>query len=129
MNMPDVLLDRIELDLQEATRRDDSYVALNELIEGLQKVSAFPPLVWLYVWDMVKDKLDYYHPDSHEEYAVNPALTEKDVFNLFWEDADKNGFSLEYGTEQLHDHVFDWMIDREILVVLDEDGWLDDVSN
>ena len=53
-------------------------------------------------------------------------LTEKDVWDLFWEDADKNGFSLEYGTEDLHEAVFDWMLERDIIVVLDDDGWLDD---
>lgn len=114
-----------ELDLLEQTRRDDTYVTLNKLIDGLAELSVFPSLVWLYTWDVVKDKLDTYHAESREEYLVNPELTEKDIFNLFWEDADKNGFSLEYGTEALHDAVFDWMLDRDIIVVLDDDGWLD----
>jgi len=118
-------LAQIDLDIQEKARRDDTYESITKIVDLLSGLNVFPALAWVYVWDIVKDKLDYYHPDSHEEYAVNPAMTEKDVFNLFWEDADKNGFSLEYGTEQLHDHVFDWMIDREILVVLDEDGWLE----
>ena len=48
------------IDLQEATIRDDAYVALNKLIEGLHDVPVHPRLVWLYVWDIVKDKLDYY---------------------------------------------------------------------
>jgi hypothetical protein len=116
----------MELDLQEATRRDDTYVALNKLIDGLQEVDAHPRLVWLYVWDIVKDKLDYYNPETGEDYVTNSNLTEKDVFDMFWEDADKNGFSLEYGTEHLDEAVFDWMTDRDILVVLDDDGWLDD---
>ena len=116
----------MSLDLQEATRRDDNYVIINKLIEGLSELSVFPSLAWLYTWDIVKDKLDSYHAESGEEYLVNPKLTEKDIWDLFWEDADKNGFSLEYGTEDLHEAVFDWMLERDIIVVLDDDGWLDD---
>lgn len=115
-----------ELDLQEATRRDDAYVQLNKLIDGLKEVNAFPPLVWLWVWDMVKDRLDMYSEPSQEDYVTNSKLTEKDVFDLFWEDADENAFSLEYGLETLDEAIFDWMLERDIIVMLDEDGWLDD---
>ena len=115
----------MSLDLQEQTRRDDAYVQLNKLIDGLKEVNAFPPLVWLWVWDMVKDRLDMYAEPSGEEYVTNSNLTEKDVFDLFWQDADKNQFSLEYGLESLDDAIFDWMLERDIIVVLDEDGWLE----
>ena len=115
-----------ELDLQEQARRDDAYVQLNKLIDGLKEVNAFPPLVWLWVWDMVKDRLDIYSEPSQEEYVTNSNLTEKDVFDMFWEDADKNDFSLEYGLESLDEGILDWMLDRDILVVLEDDGWLDD---
>jgi len=115
-----------ELDLQEQTRRDDAYVQLNKLIDGLKEVNAFPPLVWLWVWDMVKDRLDMYSGESGEDYVTNSKLTEKDVFDLFWEDADENAFSLEYGLETLDEAIFDWMLERDIIVMLDEDGWLDE---
>jgi hypothetical protein len=114
-----------DIDLQDMARRDDSYEALNKIVDSLKEVNAFPSLTWVYVWDIIKDKLDYYHPDMHEEYAVNPAMTEKDVFDLLWQDADDKDFSLEYGGEHLHEAILDWMIEREILVVLDEDGWLE----
>lgn len=114
------------LDLQEQTRRDDNYIVLNKLIEGLSELSVHPRLVWLYVWDIVKDKLDYYNAESGEDYVVSLALSEKDVFDLFWEDADKNQFSLEFGTEHLDEAVFDWMLERDIIVSLDDDSWLDE---
>jgi hypothetical protein len=114
------------IDLQEATIRDDAYAALNKLIEGLHDVPVHPRLVWLYVWDIVKDKLDYYHAESGEDYVRSITLSEKDVFDLFWEDADKNGFSLEYGTEDLDEAVFDWMLERNIIVALEDDSWLDE---
>lgn len=114
-----------DLDLLEQTRRDDNYIAINKLVDGLQELSVFPSLVWLYVWDIVKDKLDYYYGESGEEYVTSSKYTEKDVWDMFWEDSDKNGFTLEYGTETLHEAVFDWMLERDIIVGLDEDGWLE----
>jgi hypothetical protein len=122
----DVLKAKQQLDLQEQTRRDDAYVQLNKLIDGLKEVNAFPPLVWLWVWDMVKDRLDMYSEPSQEDYVTNSNLTEKDVFDMFWEDSDKNGFSLEYGLDSLDEGILDWMLERDILVVLEDDGWLDD---
>lgn len=114
-----------EMDLLEETRRDDVYLRINEVIYKLQNLGVHPSLVWVYVWDIVKDKLDYYHPDSGEDYVINNKLTEKDVWDLFWTDAESKGFSLEYGTEQIHEEVFDWMLERDIIVALDEDGWLE----
>ena len=122
----DVLKAQQQLDLQEQTRRDDAYVQLNKLIDGLKEVNAFPPLVWLWVWDMVKDRLDMYSEPSQEDYVTNSNLTEKEVFDLFWEDADKNGFSLEYGLESLDEAILDWMLERDIIIMLEDDGWLDD---
>ena len=116
----------MSLDLLEQTRRDRNYEEINKIVDSLQNLSVFPSLMWLWSWDIVKDKLDYYSPESGEDWVTNDKLTEKDVWDMFWEDADKNGFSLEYGSESLHEAVFDWMLDRDIIVTLDEDGWLDD---
>jgi hypothetical protein len=40
---------------------------------------------------------------------------------MFWQDADKNRFSLEYGAEGLYEHIRDWMTDKEIIYEVDED--------
>lgn len=108
------------MDEIEIVRRDRNYEVLNKLIDGMSELSVFPSLVWLWSWDIVKDNLDSYSPDSGESYITNPKLTEKDVWDMFWEDADKNGFTLEYGSEQMHEDVFDWMISRDILVEEEE---------
>lgn len=107
-------------------RRDKAYTDINEIVDRLNNLNVFPSLVWVYAWDVVKNQLDYYHVDSGEDYVVNDKLTEKDVWDMFWNDADKNGFTLEYGAEGLHEGVFDWMLDRDIIVTLDDDGWLDE---
>jgi hypothetical protein len=119
----DVLKAKQQLDLQEQTRRDDAYVQLNKLIDGLKEVNAFPPLVWLWVWDTVKDRLDMYTGESGEGWITNTNLSEKDVFDLFWEDADKNAFSLEYGLESLDEAIFDWMVDRDIIINIEEEDY------
>ena len=116
----------VELDLQEQTRRNDTYVEINRIIDAIGQLSVFPSLTWVYTWDIVKDKLDYYHASNGEDTIINPRLTEKDVWDLFWAQADKNGFTLEYGVEDLHDHVYDWMAENDILIdyseVDEEDG-------
>lgn len=109
------------LDLQESTRRDDTYITLNKVIDEMQNINAFPALVWTWVWDVVKSKIDYYDVTCQEPWCIDPKLTEKDIFNLLWEDADQIGFSLEYGTEQLDESIFDWMLDRNILIEAEQD--------
>lgn len=110
-----------ELDYIEIERRDRNYEELNKIIASLANLSVFPSLMWLWAWDIVKYQLDYYTGDSGEEYVSNPKLTEKDVFDLFWQDADKNGFTLEYGTEDLQEAVHDWMMDRDIIISVEEE--------
>ena len=112
----DVLKAEEELDIQDETRRDDAYVELNKIIDSISNLNVFPALTWVYVWDIVKDKIYYYSVEIDEMYVFNSKLSEKDVFYMFWEDIDKNGFSLEYGVEFLHEKVQDWMTDRDILI-------------
>lgn len=107
------------MDLLEQTRRDDVYARMTKTVNSLNDLGVFPALVWLWAWDAVLTKLDYYQPDCGEYFCVNPKFTEKDVWDLFWDQADKMGFTLEYGTEMLDESVFDWMMDNDILI---EDG-------
>lgn len=110
-----------ELDPIELTRRDRNYEEITKIVDSLSKLSIFPSLVWVWTWDIVRYQLDYYHKDSGESYMTNPELTEKDVWDLFWTDADKNGFSLEYGSEELQEAVFEWMLNRDILINVEEE--------
>ena len=48
-------------------------------------------------------------------------MEEEEVWQLFWEQADKNGFTLEYGTEDLDEHIRDWMIDESIIELVQEE--------
>ena len=100
-----------EMDLQEQVRMQDTYERLTKIIEDVSNLGVFPSLVWVWTWDVALSTLRDFEDD--EEFNVN--LTEEDVFKLFWRDADKNGFSLEYGTEDLYEAVREWMIDEDIV--------------
>jgi hypothetical protein len=99
------------MDLQEQVRMQDTYERLTKIIEDVGNLGVFPSLVWVWTWDVALSTLRDFEDD--EEFHVN--LTEEDVFKLFWRDADKNGFSLEYGTEDLYEAVREWMIDEDIV--------------
>lgn len=103
-----------------------THMKLNQIIDNISSLEVFPSLMWVWTWDSVKEKLNSFGPDSGEEYVVNKDLTEEDVFKLFWLDIDNTQFSLEYGSDQLDEAIFDWMLDKDIIVALDDDGWLDD---
>lgn len=123
-----------DLDLQEATRRDDVYRDINEIIDRLNNLNVFPSLAWTYCWDIIRDQYenkqwDDVVEDGYDDYAVPKGLELKTIWDKFWEDADKNGFSLEYGSEVLVEGINDWLIENDFLVLLDEDGWLDQESD
>ena len=115
-----------ELDLQEHTRMTTTYLKLNQIIENINQLDVFPSLVWVWCWDVIRDKLDTHSPGRDDQYLTNHTFTEEDVWWMFVQDLDKNSFSLEYGAEDLDEAIFDWMTERDILVSLDEDTWLDD---
>ena len=107
---------KTQMDLQEHERLATTYLKINQIIENISDLDVFPSLVWVWTWDMVKDRIHYYSEDAGEEYTVNPKLTEEDVWWMFVRDCDTNDFSLDYGAEALDEHIFKWMVDRDILV-------------
>lgn len=116
----------------EYDRMSITYMKLNQIIDNITDLGVFPSLMWVWTWDIIKDKLDSYSPDGGEDYVVNDKFTEADVFQMFWQDIDKYQFTLEYGSEALDDSIFEWMIDKDIVHVLDDDAWLnsdDDEEN
>ena len=113
-----------ELDLQDETRMWDIYNELQEIVVRINALPVFPSLVWVWSWDVVMDKFNNYQADNRndEDYVIAPGLTPDQIFKMFWEDADKNGFTLEYGIEDLDESIFDWMVDRDILVMIESSG-------
>jgi hypothetical protein len=110
-----------ELDLQEHTRMATTHLKLNQIISQISDLDVFPSLVWVWCWDVVKDKLETHQPGRDTDFMTNQTFTEEDVWWMFVQDLDKNSFSLEYGAEDLDEAIYDWMLDRDILVSLNED--------
>ena len=105
------------MDLQDQTRMLDVYADIEYIIGKISILPVGQPLVWVYVWDVVKSTYEDYK--TEDEYIIAKSI--EDVWSLFWSQADHTGFTLEYGTEDLYEHIRDWMIDESIIVEVDTD--------
>ena len=101
------------MDLQEKTRMEDVYKDIEDIIAKITVLPIGMPLIWVYAWDVARDLHRSIQEGQEEEYCVAEDI--EDVWQMFWEDSDKNGFSLEYGAEALYDAIRDWMVDRNII--------------
>jgi hypothetical protein len=97
----------------------DVYHDIEDIIEKISVLPVGQPLVWVYVWDVARDLYRDIQEGGDDEYCVT--MGEEEVWELFWTQADKNGFSLEYGTEDLYESLRDWMIDQEIIELVEEE--------
>ena len=117
------------LDLQEATRRDDVYNQLNEIIDKLEKIPVFPSLLWTWTFDILRNTYENCKEGGEwNDEAIRDGVTLKQIFDKFWEDVDTLGFTMDHGDEILGECIRDWMRDNDFLVALDDDGWLDDAE-
>ena len=118
------------LDLQEATRRDDIFKDLNEIVDRLQALPVFPSLVWVWTFDVIRD---IFENNQYKDLAVNDyvdeavpeGITLKQIFDKFWEDVDGIGINMDLGAEIIDEVIRDWMRENDFLVALDDDGWLE----
>jgi hypothetical protein len=97
----------------------DTYTEIEDIIEKISKLPVGLPLVWVYAWDIARDLYTSIQEGQEEEYCTTEDI--EDVWEMFWTDADKNCFSLEYGSEGLYDHIREWMTDRGIIDEVPED--------
>ena len=116
-----------ELDLQEATRRDDVYNQMLEINRLLGEVAVFPSLLWTWTFDVIKDIYDNNKEIAeYNDYVIAEGIELKQIFDKFWDDVDSLGIDMDLGGEIIEEVIRDWMIDNDFLVSLDDDGWLDD---
>jgi hypothetical protein len=120
-----------ELDLQEATRRDDIYNELNQIVDKITTIPVFPSLLWVWTFDVMRNiyennQYDDLAENDYVDEAVPSGITLKQIFDKFWEDVDGIGLSMDLGDEIIDETIRDWMRDNNFLVALDDDGWLDD---
>jgi len=122
----DVMKAQEELDLQDSTRRDDTFIKISKMVKDLEDLDVFPSLVWLFSWDIIAEwyKNEQWadvHNDGFVDECFPEGLELKTIWDKFWEDSDKNGFSLEYGVENLDEALRDWLRECDFLVALDND--------
>ena len=118
------------MDLQEATRRDDVYRDLNDILDRVTKLPVFPSLMWLWSFDIIRE---IFENNQYKDLAVNDyvdeavpeGITLKQIFDKFWDDVDGFGLSMDSGGDIIEEVIRDWMRDNNFLVALDEDGWLE----
>ena len=120
-----------EIDLPEATRRNDVYNQLLEINKLLSDLAVFPSLLWAWAFDIIKDIYDNNQiadlaTNDYVDEAVPVGVTLKQIFDQFWDDVDSLGFTMDHGGEILEETIRDWMRENDFLVALDDDGWLDD---
>jgi hypothetical protein len=104
---------KAEMDIQERTRMQDVYKDIEDIIAKITVLPIGMPLIWVYAWDVARDLYTSIQEGQEEEYCVSEDI--EDVWEMFWEDSDKNGFTLEYGSEALYESIRDWMTDRGII--------------
>ena len=120
------------MDLQEATRRDDVYRDLNDILDRVTKLPVFPSLMWVWAFDIMKEIFENYQMkdlavNDYVDEAVPEGITLKQIFDKFWEDVDGFGLSMDSGGDIIEETIRDWMRDNNFLVSLEDDGWLNDV--
>ena len=100
-----------DLDLLEATRRDDTYNNLLEIIDKLTNLDVFPSLLWAWTFDVIKDIFDnnQISDDPFVDEIIADGVTLKQIFDKFWEDVDSLGLTMDHGGEIIEETVRDWM--------------------
>jgi hypothetical protein len=99
---------------------------LDQLVDTLNGMNISSSLVWLWVWDLIRDKYNTYKDLSeYNDYIVSEGITLDVIWDKLWS-SPPNQFTLEYGAEYVDEAITDWLIDNDFIVVLDEDSWLND---
>lgn len=106
-----------DMDLQEKTRMLDTYNKINNILDEIGELDVFPALVWVWSWEVAQTMWKYYMEGGDPDYCT--AMEIEEVWERFWLDADKNGFSLEFGVENLDDSIRDWLMDIGAVEIYD----------
>ena len=101
---------------------DETRIALDNMIDELGRMPIGMPLLWLWVWDVVKYAYESYYPGAGEELVINSKFTIDDVWNELWE---RPVFSLDMGPEGLSEHVFDWLVEHDFIIDWEDPDMVD----
>lgn len=107
---------------------------LLDLNERISKLPVFPALAWVWAFDVLKDiydnnQWDDVHDNGWADEAIAKGVTFKQVFDKFYEDVDGLGINMDLGGEILEEVIWEWYRDKDFMLALDEDSWLDSETN
>ena len=99
---------------------------LDQMVDHLNNMPIGASLVWLWSWDLIRDKYNTYK-DIHDfdDYVITEGTTLDTIWEKLWANPPSE-FTLEYGAEFMDEAIIDWMIDNEFLAILEDDEWLED---
>lgn len=102
---------------------------LDQLADTLNGMEVGMSLVWLWVWDVIRDKYKNYSEDDFSaDYVITDGTTLDKIWDTLWANP-PGDFTLEYGAEAVDEAILDWMIEEDFLAALEDDEWLDDVAD
>ena len=89
--------------------RPDDKDKLNKCLEILDTTDLGLSMVWLWTWSTIGNIL--------EDETFKAKVTKDQMWDYLCEAVEAGqGFSLEYGAEQHHDDVLEWMMNRDYIV-------------
>lgn len=119
-----------ELDIQEKTRRDDTFNDLLEIQAQISNLSVFPSLVWVWVFDVLYDIFKQHQKaEDYLDEVIAEGVSFRQIFDKFWDDAESLGIQIDLGSEIIDETIRDWMRDNDFLVALENDNWLDEENS
>ena len=99
---------------------------LDQIVDHLNNIDVPMSLVWLWTWDIIRDKYQSYETrHEYNDFVITKGVTLDTIWEKLWENPPSD-FTLEYGAEYIDEAILDWMIDNDFLAALEDDGWLDD---
>jgi hypothetical protein len=99
---------------------------LDQMVDHLNNMPIGASLVWLWSWDLIRDKYNTYKDiHDYDDYVITEGTTLDTIWDKLWS-SPPSEFTLEYGAEFIDEAIIDWMIDNEFLAILEDDGWLED---
>ena len=116
----------MSLDLQEQTRRDDTFNSLISINKQISELGVFPALGWVWCFDIIKDIFDNNHEDDIAEgdiidEVVPSGTTLKEIFDRFFDEIDTLGLEMDHGGEILEEVIRDWMNGNGFLMYIEEE--------
>ena len=103
---------------------------LDQIVDNLNNMDIHMSLVWLWTWDLIRDKFENYSQDDVfiSDYTVTVGTTLDVIWDKLWANPPSD-FTLEYGAEQMDEAILDWMIDENFIVAVEDDGWLNEENS